>query len=54
MTHRRRILLLVHPTRPDAHDLAVAVAARLAAAGVQPVALAADIHGTVLAECDDL
>jgi NAD+ kinase len=54
VTHRRRILLLVHPSRPDAHDLAVAVAARLAAAGVQPVALAADIHGTVLAECDDL
>lgn len=43
---QRRILLLVHPTRRDAQELADVVAKRLLAAGVQPVALAADVHGT--------
>lgn len=54
MPDERRILLLVHPTRLDAHELAVDVAARLRRAGVQPVALAADILGTALADCPDL
>lgn len=38
---QRRILLLVHPTRRDAQELADVVAKRLLAAGVQPAALAA-------------
>ena len=50
----RRMLLLVHPTREDAHVLAAEVAGRLADAGVVPVALAADIHGTALADCEAL
>ncbi len=50
----RRMLLLVHPTRHDAHLLAADVAVRLAAAGVTPVALASDIHGTGLADCEPL
>jgi len=50
----RRMLLLVHPTRPDAQELAAEVAGRLAEAGVAPVALAADIHGTALADCEHL
>lgn len=54
MDTTRQILLLVHPTRIEAQELAVGVAARLRAAGVQPVALAADIHGTALADCPDL
>lgn len=49
-TETRRILLLVHPTRTDAQELAVEVAARLYDQGVQPVALASDIHGTRLAD----
>ena len=51
---QRRILLLVHPTRRDAQELAGVVAKRLLAAGVQPVALAADVHGTPMGDCDDL
>ncbi|HPB72612.1 MAG TPA: NAD kinase [Phycicoccus sp.] len=54
MDAERRILLLVHPARADAQELAVQVAARLKEAGVQPAALAADIHGTALADCEDL
>lgn len=54
MSQTRRILLLVHPSRLDAQELAVGVAALLRASGVQPVALAADIHGTALADCEDL
>lgn len=50
----RRMLLLVHPSRQDAQELAVDVAGALARAGVTPVALAADIHGTALADCADL
>ena len=46
------MLLLVHPTRLDAQELAVEVADRLATAGVRPVALAADIHGTPLADSE--
>ena len=51
---QRRILLLVHPTRRDAQELADVVAKRLLAAGVQPVALAADVHGTPMGDCDAL
>ena len=51
---QRRILLLVHPTRPDAQELADVVAKRLLVAGVQPVALAADVHGTPMGDCDAL
>jgi NAD+ kinase len=54
VSQTRRILLLVHPSRLDAQELAVGVAALLRASGVQPVALAADIHGTALADCEDL
>ena len=51
---QRRILLLVHPTRRDAQELSGVVAKRLLAAGVQPVALAADVHGTPMGDCDAL
>ena len=51
---QRRILLLVHPTRRDAQELADVVAKRLLVAGVQPVALAADVHGTPMGDCDAL
>jgi NAD+ kinase len=53
-TADRRILLLVHPVRRDAQELAAQVATRLHEAGIQPVALAADIHGTPLADVDAL
>jgi len=49
-TPSRRILLVAHPNRPDAHTLAAGVAKRLDAAGVEVVAdpvLAAELDGAV-------
>ena len=49
-TPTRRILLVAHPNRPDAHTLAAGVAKRLDAAGVEVVAdavLAAELDGSV-------
>lgn len=50
----RRVLLLLHPTRRDAQDLALGVAERLTAADVEVAVLAADIVGTPLAGVDRL
>jgi NAD+ kinase len=49
-TPTRRILLVAHPSRPDAHELAAGVAKRLDEAGVEVVAdpiLAAELDGDV-------
>jgi NAD+ kinase len=48
----RRILLVTHPTRRDAHELAAGVATRLLASGIGVCAPGEDLVGTPLGEVE--
>lgn len=54
MSQPRRILLVVHPTRPDIHDHALGVVRRLNAAGVTVAVLGDEMRGTPLEGHPDL
>jgi len=50
----RRILLVIHPNRPEVHDHALGVVKRLAAAGVSVAVISDEMRGTPLEGAPDL
>ena len=48
MSESRRILLVVHPARPEVHDHALGVVKRLTAAGVAVAVISSEMRGTPL------
>ena len=54
MSQPRRILLVVHPSRPEVHDHALGVVRRLNAAGVTVAVLGDEMRGTPLEGHPDL
>lgn len=54
MTESRRILLVVHPARPEVHDHALGVVRRLTAAGVSVAVVMEEMRGTPLDGQPDL
>jgi NAD+ kinase len=54
MSQPRRILLVVHPARPEVHDHALGVVRRLKAAGVHVAVIVDEVRGTPLEGQPDL
>lgn len=54
MSESRRILLVVHPNRPEVHDHALGVVKRLKAAGVAVAVISDEMRGTPLEGSPDL
>lgn len=54
MSDSRRILLVIHPNRPEVHDHALGVVKRLAAAGVSVAVISDEMRGTPLEGAPDL
>lgn len=54
MSESRRILLVVHPNRPEVHDHALGVVKRLKAAGVAVAVISDEMRGTPLEDAPDL
>ncbi len=50
----RRVLLLTHPRRPEAHSVAAGMAERLRDAGIEVAVPAGELDGTALAEAEGI